>query len=235
MSNNLIQTTGLNIPVNPYFDPYHDTYWNQVASLLHFDGAQNSTSFSDVKGNAITSSGGVVVDRGSPVISPTSIYFPGTSSQQFSMSESDNVGTGDFTIEFFVSWETISNSTLFDTRPVSTNGPYIDFFYSNGYVGVWMNNATLGAGLISVTLGQPYHIVLQRKAGLMTCYVNGIQLWAATYSTAISIPRFYLGGNGYNTSIEKFKGRMSEFRYTKGVARYANNFTPVFQRFPQSL
>jgi hypothetical protein len=44
-----------------------------------------------------------------------------------------------------------------------------------------------------------------------------------------------LGGNGYNQAQDWYKGRMSEFRYTKGVGRYENSFIPVYARFPASL
>lgn len=31
-----------------------DPYWGYVSSLLHFDGANNSTTFTDEKGNAVS-------------------------------------------------------------------------------------------------------------------------------------------------------------------------------------
>lgn len=234
MSSNLIQAPGAYAiaAAQNLFDPNHDPYWNKVATLMHFDGAQGNSSFTDVKGRPITNSG-VITDLGSPAIAPASAYFGGA--QGMSIGQVDDNQTGDFTIEWFGKWETITNSTLFDTRPQSTNGSYIDFFYSSGGVGIWFNNATTAYAAFAPTLGRTYHLALSRKGGIIRFFIDGVLYFTWNYAGVVAIPRFFLGGNGYNQNQDWYKGRMSEFRYTKGIGRYENPFVPVYARFPASL
>jgi hypothetical protein len=234
MSNNTIITPGLFAlgAANNLFDPNHDPYWNKVATLMHFDGAQGNSVFTDVKGRGVTNSG-VITDLGSPAIAPASAYFNGSSGM--SIAQADDNQTGDFTVEFFAKWETITNCSLVDSRPLSNNGAFLDFFYYSGSFGIYMNSTTQAAAAYAVTLNKTYHVAVSRKSGVVRMFLDGVLLFTWNYAGVLSMPRFFLGGNGYNQSIEFFKGRMSEFRYTKGVGRYENPFVPVYARFPASL
>lgn len=80
-----------------------DSLWDSVTSLIHLNGTNGSTTFTDVKGNTITPTGNAQISTAQSVFEGSSAYFDGVG-DYLSVSNASgfmNFGTGNFTIEFW--------------------------------------------------------------------------------------------------------------------------------------
>lgn len=212
--------------------PAGDPYWNNVVALLHFDGADGGTTFTDEKGNTFTAAG-ATISTTTPRYGTARGKFNG-SGQYIESSTVDTVfGTGDYTIEAFVDASASAGyGPILETRTsdVTTNGIALiitsalkvaSYGGAGGAVG---GTATLSAGSLT-------HIALCRTGGYETLYVNGVQDSQVADSrnhTANNCKvNKNVGGAGYY-----FTGYVDELRITKGVARYTSNFTVPAAPFP---
>ncbi len=230
--------------LNPYrfFIPITvcDLYWNNVSSLLHFNGANGSTTFTDEKGSTWSASGSV------PLTLDTNVKKFGTSSikglngtagsQRLSLNEGVaqpfGFGTGDYTIEFYVrpSTEgTPSYATILQNNNGSINNA-LYFNNNNSFLCRFAGNYT-DIGATGIVPNQWYHLAMVRFAGVGYFFVDGIlkgtQASTSNFGTACATSLFSTLGGG-----NPFAGYIDEFRVTKGVARYTSNFTPPTEEFP---
>ena len=94
--------------------PLTDYLWNYVSSLMHFDGANNSTTFTDHKGKTWSRAG-------SPIISTTQSRFGGSSGYFTGAQYITTPNHVDFTfgaIDFCIEW-----STYYTTAPSGSGNP----------------------------------------------------------------------------------------------------------------
>ena len=137
-------------------------------------------------------------------------------------------GTGDFTIEMWVYFNSVTGGcTLYDARDSGNSlGPYIGI--DGGSLGPYFHvsgaNRILGTALSATTW---YHIAVSRGSGSTKLFVNGTQS-GSTYTDAnnyiAGIPTVgnnSSGGGGTNY----LNGYIDDFRITKGFARYTANFS----------
>lgn len=73
-------------------------------------------------------------------------------------------------------------------------------------------------------------VSMQRRSGVFTCYINGIQqsirtFGSNTWSKSVANTRNYVGGDNL-TIGNGWIGYLQDFRITRGVARYNGTFTP---------
>lgn len=139
-------------------------------------------------------------------------------------------GTGDFTFETWVKPLTLyaSEAILISIGLMSTNAYF--------YVSLLNNNIRLGFGTgtwawptlvnsnITLSTSVWSHLVIQRKAGTIIFYINGVSTYTIANTTSIATGgNVYIGdyfGNGSGLN-----GYMSDLRVSK-VARYNEDFTP---------
>jgi hypothetical protein len=80
-----------------------DPYFSNVVLLMHFDGANTATTFTDVKGHVMTPNGSAQTRTTQSVFGGSSGYFDGTSAYLTAQPSDDwNFYAGDFTVELFV-------------------------------------------------------------------------------------------------------------------------------------
>lgn len=209
-----------------------DPYWTSVVSLLHMDGADGSTTFTDETGLAWTVSGNSQIDTGQSKFGGASGEFDGSGDRIQATHANLILGTGDFTIEFFV-------------RP-SSSGWGTRYLMSTGYVaGAWF---TLGydysAGKFVEVGDTPtlsgthakdtwHHIAITRSDGMIRVFVNGIKSGEEPNTKDYTQDTYYFGGTDSNIAGSGgwLVGHMDELRITKGVARYVADFTPPNSAF----
>lgn len=210
-----------------------DPYWGNVVSLLHFDGADGSTTFTDQTGKAWTATGATL---------STAIAKYGSASGNFNSaaryidatSGDFTFGTGDFTIELWLyRGGQTAGQILFDLRPASTSGLYPTIYLSSSTVRYYTNGADRISGGTAAS-STWVHIALARSSSVTRLFVGGVQV-GGDYSDANN----YIGtrarvGNGGDNPISQPPGHIDELRITKGVARYTSNFTPPTAAFPNS-
>jgi hypothetical protein len=215
----------------------YDQYYNDVSLLLHMNGANGSTTFTDDSANAFTVSATATISTANYKFGGASGLFNGTTDYLSVPSNSVfDFGTGDFTIETFIRPSTVSvDQNIWSQRPSNISGGSITFRLFGSKL-----NFFYGAGLGSVTgstdlvVGNWYHVVLTREGNVFKLWLNG-QLDGTSSTITDSLEAGIapnIGRASWNG--EYFSGNIDELRVTKGVARYLTDFTPPLQQFPDS-
>lgn len=221
-----------------------DPYYANVSLLLHCNGTDGSTSFTDNSPSPKTPSvvGSSRISTAQSKFGGASFENPNNSSRlQYATDPAFGFGSGDFTIEMFANMANISSrvNNVFDTRSPGSTG--IGFFLGGGdyaqpanVIGCSSNTGVLGVGGNLSGLVFP-HVALSRESGTLRAFVNGVMVFSVgdgrTYSSSAPL---YLGADGFGTTGQVAIGFMDEIRITKGVARYTSNFTPPAAPFPDS-
>lgn len=215
-----------------------DQYFNNVFSLMHFDGSGGSTTVTDVKGNSITVGAGCTISTAQFKFGGSSLNFNRSLTSKLGLATSA-IGTQDFTIEFWAYFTQIQGSTAVDTmldgRPPSTQGAYPTLLYDatgsiTGSVGwAFSNNNTvrIASGSNTAVLNTWYHVALSRVNGVTRLFINGTQVGSNyTDATSYLASTWNIGANTFSGATNhNFGGYMDDFRLTIGVGRYSANFT----------
>lgn len=231
----------------PAFNLDEDPYAASVVSLLHANGAQGQTTFSDsIAGITWTNTSGsdaCIIDRTtSPFhdqVGPYSINMNAPTSYLLSNASSSlSPGSGVFTIEGFAKLGrgSATDPCLFDNRSASNAGIAI---YANiaatSNFGFVAYNSTGVIAASDIPIGNTWvHWCVMRTSALTSnlyLFLDGKYLAGGTDTrTYAATPSIYLG-SGY-TGIQYLLGWMSEFRMTL-AARYTlpGSFTPYQQIF----
>lgn len=220
-----------------------DPNFASVVALLHMDGADASTTFTDVKGHTFTASGNAQIDTAQSKFGASSGLFDGTGDYVSSADSADwEFGSGDFTLEFFMRLNSTSGNATLLAKINSAATDYMSFgvvrsttslvFYatSTGSSFDIVNGVTFATGL---TTGVWYHVAINRTGTAWRGYIDGVGTSLATSSSAIVNSAFSLRIGGPSDSA-LFNGWIDEIRLTKGVGRYPSNFTPPSSAFPDA-
>jgi hypothetical protein len=167
-----------------------------------------------------------------------SMYFDGTGDWLVvSPNVTNNLGTGNFTIEAWVylasgsTYQFLIGATANGGMQVGLNVPIsgtptIAVGTANGS---WFLN--FGAS-ISISSNTWTHIAVTRSGTTNRAFINGVQLGSnITDSTSWSFTNNTLQ-IGATTSVVSLNGYIDDLRITKGIARYTSNFTPATSAFP---
>jgi len=229
----------------------NDSYWDSVSLLLHMDGANASTTFTDTSKNAlaVTASGNAQISTAQSKFGGASGLFDGTG-DYLSIANTSllEFSTVDFTVEMWV------NTT--QNRQYATLISRGNATFTGGAWTLLINNASATAGDIAVycaaysgasTLlststvnirdGAWHHIAWVRRNRVdHYIYVDGVER-ASRLSTLFDIPSLntttYIAYDA-NFTPRDFNGYIDDLRITKGVARYTANFTPTGAPFPDA-
>jgi hypothetical protein len=148
------------------------------------------------------------------------------------------VGTGDFTMECWINFTSNSSAEADIFESATTNFPRIlkrgssaglSFDYFSGALGsqLFMSDASLNS-----VLGSWFHLAVSRASGTLKGFVNGSQVFSVSDTTSIPVPTAQISiGSRYDGS-NSFNGYISDFRFTKGVARYTTSFTSATTYLP---
>ena len=194
--------------------------------LLHCDGTDASTTFTDSSDSAhtATANGDAQIDTAIKKFGTAAGLFDGTGDFLSIPDSADwDFGTADFTIDFWVSFSTTSgNQTLIDR----TNGS--DFRISkatNGNLVIEIEGTTPISETWDPAKDTWYHIALTRAGTDLKLFVNGTQLGStATDSSDMQgTNEIRIGTNEGDTL--PFSGSMDEIRILKGTAAFTANFS----------
>lgn len=211
-----------------------DPYFADVASLLHFDGPDGSTVFTDQKGLIWSSLGGAVLNGSNARFGSAALACNGTSGA-LQTSSSLALGTNDFTIEGWLKPTSLTSVGLFfDQRPSGLNGMYpalyldasgfIHFFVANGDVLAQTSGA--------LPLNAYTHIALSRSGGTTRLFTGGVLRGSVADTNNYLANRTIIGQSSFNTGAITYKGYVDDWRITIGVGRYTSSFSPPTAAFP---
>jgi hypothetical protein len=197
-------------------------------TLLHMDGDNNSTLFTDESGKFWQPNGDAKIVTAQSKFGGASAYFDGTGDYLTTPDNNDFVfGTGDFTVDFWfrTSSSIPANMNLFDYRNGSDANGFV-IYNSSSHLRVYTTSDKIVGGTLSTNTW--YHIAFERSGTDAKLFINGIQS-GSTWSTAtnfiddkITIGATVGGGASY------VLGWIDELRISKGVARWTVNFaTPA--------
>jgi len=207
-----------------------------TASLLHFDNG-----IKDETGKVWTANGGAVISTEKSKFGGSSLFFDGLAGSYLSTAQSADFTIGaneKITIDFWV--YPLASGRKYAFQMVCNGNDY------QGYVIAVSDNATgtnvfatLGAGSscvyatssTAVPLNTWSHLayVVDRDAQLIRFFINGVQVaksGISGISTGSLVANPILGGRYNNNSTQQFKGYIDEFRVSKGIARWTEDFTP---------
>lgn len=230
-----------------------DPYFSNVSLLLHMDGSNGSTTFTDSSPSpkTVTANLNAQISTSQSKFGGASGYFGNANSYSgltIPYSSAFDFGAGDFTIECFV-YKLSDNSNY--SRIWSANADIyhqVDILIGNtGALAVtgtttgssW--NAFSNSNIAIVSNNQLVHIAVVRSGGNVYAFIDGVRY---TLTTTLGTSALVNGSGGATTrsiggqtagaSARSLNGYIDEFRVTKGVARYTANFTPPTAAFPNS-
>jgi hypothetical protein len=203
-----------------------------AVSLLHFDGADASTAFTDEFGHTWTAVGDAQIDNAQSQFGGTSIVFDGAGDAINGDGSSDFAfDTGDFTVEFWLRLAAVGiNQGVYNTGVSAADRPQLRLNTSN--ILVFATDAVRISLTTALSVSTWYHVALTRSAGSTRLFLNGVQEGGTysdtnNYGITASRPRF--GANDLGTNF--LNGHIDELRILKGTAAWTANFTPPTQAY----
>jgi hypothetical protein len=158
-----------------------------------------------------------------------SLAFDGTGDALYSNAQPNAFNTGDFTLEFWIYFNAVNNSTtkfVYDMRNSgATSASFLAQETDNSWT-FWNGAGTqISTGFTGSTFSATTwtHVAICRSSGVTKFFVNGTQTNSVAdtsnyANSTIVVGSRYNYANGLNAYID-------DLRITKGVARYTANFT----------
>lgn len=224
---------------------YVDEFFSSVSLLLHFDGADNSTTITDNSSNNFTASlfGGMVIKTDQSKFGGSSGYFDGDAYITYPTSSAFNLSNENFTIETWSRLPSTGNRTMVSyDQSFGTNNSFVfEWIPSN----ISFSYSTNGASYTSLNIAFTpsvnvwYHMAIVRNGNTLRFFVNGTQVGAdQSFNVTIFSPTngsLKIGGRtliGSGSTPSRFYvGWLDDFRITKGIARYWSAFTAPTRAF----
>lgn len=216
-----------------------DPYYNSVKLLLHCNGTNASTTITDSSSapHTMTVGGNAQLSTAQKQYGTASLAFDGSGDYVQTDSSSDfTFGTGDFTIEGWVRFSTVTAlQFIFDMRPSTGNYPALWFDYgTNNALVYFVNGDRRIIGTTAPTANVWRHWAISRSGTTTKLFYNGTEegQWTDTTNYVGSVMRFGYPYDG--TANYGLNGYLDDVRVTKGVARYTGAFTPPTSEFPNT-
>ena len=214
-----------------------DPNFSNVVALLHFDGTDGSTTFTDVIGNTWTAVNQAQLDTAQSRFGSASLLVDGTDDRATTPdSASWDFGSGDFTVECFIRPTGVTGTQTFISQWTAAQRAWI-IYLSGARVdyALFTGAQQVRTGSVNVTAAVWTHIALSRSGTNIRLFVGGAlsetyAIGAGSITNATSLLAIGTDSEG-NTD---FNGHIDEVRITKGVGRYTSAFSPPTAAFPDS-
>lgn len=212
-----------------------------VQLLLHMEGADGSTTFTDssLYARTATALGNAQVDTAQAKFgSAAALFDRGDDAIRFNDTEGLRLGAGDWTIECWIRPATMDSVE----QTIAMKGNSISSASQLEFRWITRNTGTLlqvsnGTSVSTVSGSSPLpsagawtHMAAVRDGNTIRLFVGGTQQGSGSAITGAangSSGALYIGSrNESGTLSEYFGGHIDEFRFTKGQALYTSNFTP---------
>ena len=223
-------TKGLARYVSNFTPPTEPFDAGYVSLLLHADGANGSTTFTDNSYNpkVITVAGNAQISTAQSKFGGASAYFDGTGDYLSIPTDAGfQFSTGDFTIEMWVKTATATTDVLLDYYTAAQPGWQLAI---TGGVLQWYTTAVIKTGAIAVNTDAWVHIAIVRSAGYLNFYIDGVADGAAVaHTTNLNYATSILGIGGQvatRSATYDYAGYIDDLRIIKGLALYTADFSP---------
>ena len=230
-----------------------DPHWASVMLLLHGNGANGSTTFTDssARNTTMTVGGNAIITTADKKFGTGSMVFDGTSDYLLTPAHADfTTGTAPFTVECWAKERNVGpQHPLWSFAPKSASPPYgMNLYLYNGDIHMLYGWNSYGWAIPSAsnpaaaTATSWHHYAFQRTAqGGFELFIDGVlvtpTLFGAGFPTGVNFAtdRLLVGAMFQTSPTEYgYDGWIDDFRYTKGVARYDTNFVPPVGEYLQA-
>lgn len=231
-------TGAFSVPYAAFQDPaIGDPFFSYVSMLLHMDGTNGSTTFTDVKGNTCTPTGTVSISTAQSKAGGASGSFGGGRIGLGTNLAAINFGSGDFTVEAWV-YPTATGILMAGQSDYATGaGSSFNFYIKSGTCDLYIGSTGYTYTAPNPTLNTWSHVAFVRSGTTVTAYLNGtsvgsVSIGSGSINTGATNNQACIGS--FNSGSNAMNGYVDELRVTKGFARYTANFTPPSAPFPDS-
>lgn len=218
-------------------DTSGDSSFSSVSLLMHFDGSNGSTIFTN-SGNAeltISAEGSPVLSTSQQKFGTASLSLDGGSDVKINDNSALDLSSGDSTVECWFYPTTVDSDTrsIIDKRRFGWGTDY-NIAFTNTQMKIGYSNGNGNDFSGSPTVNTWNHVALVQSGSSLKLYLNGTSVGTASgvINTNSSDRPLRIGAR--DGGAEYFSGYIDEVRITKGVARYTANFTPSASAFPDS-
>lgn len=207
-----------------------------ATSLLHFDGTDASTTFTDELGKIWTVNGNAQIDTAQKKFGTGAGLFDGTGDWIDTPDHDDfNVGSGNFSIDFWVRRNTIGTQQhvcgQVDSSATSANWSFsVKFLVGNTLEFRVTSGTTIysATSVGTITDSNWHHIACVRDGNTTRIFIDGTADGTANVTGVTvnnSTSKVAIGRLG-EFDGQYLNGWVDEFRFSKGIARWTANFTP---------
>jgi len=198
-------------------------------ALLHMDGADASTTFTDESGKTWTAYADAQIDTAQSKFGGASGLFDGTGDYISTPDHNDfDFGAGDFTVDCWVRHSALAGYQHYISqypgawalyKDITTNRPVIYLSTDGG--------DKTATSSVDVAIDTWYHIAAVRYGNTVTIYIDGtargtVDVTGCTVNNSANLITIA----AYSAPADFFSGWIDEVRISKGIARWTANFTP---------
>lgn len=203
--------------------------------LLHCDGIDESTTFTDSSNSnhTVTANENAQIDTAQKVFGDSALLCDGAGDNLSIPDSADwDFGSGDFTIDCRIRFNSVAGNQSFFTREVSS----VSYFYI-AKEGSNIRFRDYGGSYDSTFAWSPvadtwYHFAITRSGNSIRCFIDGTQIGSTQTFTGSFIDRSVLLRIGtFPLASYYLNGWMDEIRVSKGIARWTSNFTPPTEAY----
>jgi len=213
--------------------------------LLHFDGANGSTTFADESGKVWTAAGNAKISTSRSVFGGASGYFDGNGDYISTPANADfGLGSNNFTFDFRFNTAALPTATPYQIYHIYNPSDPNDYFritmwQSGGSYTFQLQEVINGSNSFSTNLNYEsfsnatwYHIAFCRSGSNVYYFVNGVLKTTTACSTTFTYltSSLFIGNDSGNGA--PYYGYLDEFRFSNGIARWTSDFTPPTQPYP---
>lgn len=221
-----------------------DAHWSSVSLLL--DNTNTTpTDLSTNQHSGISLASGTITagsTNNSSVLHPygsAPVPYLDFSNARVNLPSSVDLSGGDWTIEC---WASFDATTHYNSLFSSPSGGWQLHFNNNNQLEYSGSSSALTNTNVSISTNTWYFVSLSFVSSSNTLHlgVNG-SVVSSSNSQWGTMTSNYMGGSGSTMRVasnrdgsRKHDGKMSDIRFTAGVARYTGNFTPPTEALPQN-
>jgi hypothetical protein len=213
--------------------------WNYVVLLLHGDGTNGSTVFTDssVYARTVTSYGSTVNSTSAAKFGLSSLYFNKVGLAKLSVAADTayDLAAHDFTLEFFVySLDALIQVLVCSETSNAANGWAIRRGFDGTRLVFTLNGVDrITSGVGSFPISTWHHVALTRLAGVMSLWLNGILVGTYSFASALDSGATFFGVEANAGSFGNYlNGYIDEVRIMIDKVAYKTAFTPPISPFP---
>jgi len=189
--------------------------------MLHMDDAGLSDSSASPK--AVTLNGNVARTSGQSKFGGHSAVFDGSGDFLTIPDSPDwNIGTSDFTIDFWVRYNSVSGYDYLFSR----NGNGFAIRRNSTDYEIVISGGVVMARTLSPSINTWYHIALVRSGTDLRLFNDGVQAGATVTNSSDLSDSTGIEIGGSSASGDYLDGWQDEFRFVKGTAVWTANFPP---------